>query len=193
MASDILQYRGHFSSELLTPANFLSGAMGFFNSMIFLTLDPSFETARGQLRSYLVAENYLNHFIVVPSTPATTLRSTTSSQGTSLPPTTATYASDTEAGIQRYTLKPRGTAPTGVAYHTVRVLLLRKKDVQQFLEATRRSSSQGAAGKRTRTAGQVKPQRPGISTRASSSYEALGELDLSGSDAEHAVDEFNRL
>ncbi|KAJ3161562.1 hypothetical protein HDU88_007295 [Geranomyces variabilis] len=193
MASDILQYRGHFSSELLTPANFLSGAMGFFNSMIFLTLDPSFETARGQLRSYLVAEYYLNHFIVVPSTPATTLRSTTSSQGASLPPTTATYGSDTEAGIPTYTLKPRGTAPSGVAHHTVRALLLRKKDVQQFLEATRRAVSQGAAGKRMSTAGQVKQQRPGSPTRASSSYEALGELDLSGSDAEHAVDEFNRL
>ncbi|KAJ3156622.1 hypothetical protein HDU86_003846 [Geranomyces michiganensis] len=166
---------------------------GFFNSMIFLTLDPSFETARSQLRCYLVAEYYLRHFIVVPSTPATTFRSATSSQGTSLPPTTATYASDTEAGIPTYTLKARGTAPTGVAYITVRVLLLRKKDVQQFLEATRRASSRGAAGKRTSTAGQVKQRRPEGVTRASSSYEALGELDLSGSDADRAVDEFNRL
>ncbi|KAJ3137146.1 hypothetical protein HDU90_002318 [Geranomyces variabilis] len=198
LACDITQqYQGQTPPSLLISANVLSGCMGFLNSAIFLTLDPSFETARGQLRAYLVFQYYLRHFTVVPSTAAVTNKSDKSSRhksSSSSSPidgthTVSTKSVDTEAGIAAYTLKPRGIVPAGFAYHAVRLLLLRQKDIQLLMETTRRANL-GAGKRKSMSASQVK-QKLAAADRAS--YEALGESDLSGSAAERAADELNRL
>ncbi|KAJ3166229.1 hypothetical protein HDU88_003452 [Geranomyces variabilis] len=196
LACDIVAFEDQFSAQLLIAANFLSGCMGFLNSAIFLTLDPSFETARGQLRAYLVFQHYLRHFTVVPSTTAVAPKSDKSSgrKSSSSSPVDGTHtvsekSADPEAGIASYMLKPRGIVPTGFAYHAVRLLLLRQNDIQLMMETTRRASQ--VTGKRkSMSASQVK-QKLAAADRAS--YEALGESDLSGSAAEHAADELNRL
>ncbi|KAJ3178487.1 hypothetical protein HDU87_003561 [Geranomyces variabilis] len=196
LACDVLQYQGQFSSPLLISANFLSGSMGFLNSTIFLTLDPSFETARGQLRAYLVFQYYLRHFTVVPSTAAAANKSTKSSNHKSSSPspvdgthTVSAKCADAEAGMAEFVLKPRGIVPTGLAYHAVRLLLLRQKDIQLLMETTRRETP--GTGKRKSMSANHMKQKLAAADRAS--FEALEESDLSGAAAERAAEEMNRL
>ncbi|KAJ3148548.1 hypothetical protein HDU89_004645 [Geranomyces variabilis] len=197
LASDIVSFQGLSSPQLLIAANFLSGCMGFLNSAIFLTLDPSFETARGQLRAYLVFQHYLRHFTVVPSTAAVANQSDKSSgrKSSSSSPVDGTHtvsakSADAEAGVAAYTLKPRGIVPAGFAYHAVRLLLLRQSDIQLLMETTRRASQATTGKRKSMSASQVKQKLAAVDR---ASYEALGESDLSGSAAEHAADELNRL
>ncbi|KAI9106037.1 hypothetical protein DFS34DRAFT_42850 [Phlyctochytrium arcticum] len=64
LASDVQAYHGNPSPLLWMIANFMQGAHGFFNAIVFFCVDPSVSRARKKLRKSLVSRHYFKYHSV---------------------------------------------------------------------------------------------------------------------------------
>ncbi|KAJ3145274.1 hypothetical protein HDU86_001110 [Geranomyces michiganensis] len=131
---------------LWITANFMSGAMGGLNSLIFVFLDPSFHMATSRLRVYLVYHNYLRHFTLSTTTNASSrsvFAHDDSHAGHDISmggrvmgaPSLRQLSSDVLAAESgKPHLVPRKMIRKTFMYHFVRLCLLRERDMERMLK-----------------------------------------------------------
>ncbi|KAI8589597.1 hypothetical protein BDZ88DRAFT_506957 [Geranomyces variabilis] len=145
---------------LWATANFMSGAMGALNSIIFISLDPSFHMATSRLRVYLVYRHYLRHFTLVNPMNLSS-RSVaahddshhapdTSAGGRFMGPmslrqlTTDALAAESGKAHPEAQLVPRKLIRKTFMYHFVRLFLLRERDLERMLKTAQMNAKAGA-------------------------------------------------
>ncbi|KAJ3175936.1 hypothetical protein HDU87_005600 [Geranomyces variabilis] len=155
---------GNQPTWLWATANFMSGAMGALNSLIFFCLDPSFHMATSRLRVYLVYRHYLRHFTL--ATPMnSSSRSVVASHDDShqAPENSAggrflgtmslrqhnNDAAAAESGKANFEahLVPRRKIRKTFMFHFVRFFLLRERDKERMLKTAQMNAKVGAQQK----------------------------------------------